>query len=1029
MQNGALRVYPLQDKDLSMNTLKEYWSFNVHDNDYGQIQGISSSYDDRFLITCGGDGNIFTFNILSPEDTHQELKAKIPSPRSGLEEKATEDIEDPNACNIEEVKQKEEYKRIMKEAEGKKKEKREKLIALRHEFLLLLQKNQELPKHMQLNREQFEIDHSFFLELNRQTAQRIQLVQKELAWEREKYLTGLQKLQHQFRDSLEFDTVVVHAIQSDHQISTYRLLAMSEKHSEDKLEQKQAEEKEIITEAKHTRIFEEEAEKLKTPEVRKKTIHYIESRYQQIERCVEKSDKMKAKIMKRKAEWDELYKSKPSDDYENPKDIEEIKAAQKNIRCYKLKTDINYRASEDKCMNTEKAAKRLRTLEMLIHKKKVSMNKEIMSLRDLKVSVIEEIKEFVQKLKSIQAALDLSECLPLPVIPKLHPDEVPENTFEYDTDTLLKFKEEQEAKAKLQEQPEGSPYSHAFKQRLLQTSIKESDPVAQSARVHLKKRASSQIIEQQQIFETEKAEPTEMELEILKREKIKNLYLQETLIKKINALVISFDAELCFLRHKKLKLDVQMKCADLQYMTWHEELLILKSFEKQENLLQGHVNTLISEQEAMQSKLNSYLAQMEDTKCEIVKLQERKKDLYASFQASLGENNKFAHFLTKVLKKKIKSVEKEVGREAGDRKSKEENDEESNLETDEENSGSEDEDSGDLVCPKSCNEALFRNTMQLRQKRLEIEKALTEEKKAAALLRRKYNSLAKKMKALETSLDTASRELETFQWEKQQRLNELHVVVPLKLHQVQYLPNGQMPSDFSQALVFSSQSLDYLQQRIVDLRNENTRQKEIYKEAQKQRKQLIQDKKDMEITIQRLEERCDNLMMKKFGQMVDFEAVQAHSVNICMEKLKVQLMEKEYLHSQELRVWEERILDLQQQLMKLTKENTSKLQQLNQFCLEKQQLETQLASPRNDPGMEFQGTGTTGMKELTRLESQYKQMAHDTALLTEEIHLLRRKDGCLRENLALLYRKNACPFLQPSSPQDSETPGESLPVL
>lgn len=44
-----------------------------------------------------------------------------------------------------------------------------------------------------------------------------------------------------------------------------------------------------------------------------------------------------------------------------------------------------------------------------------------------------------------------------------------------------------------------------------------------------------------------------------------------------------------------------------------------------------------------------------------------------------------------------------------------------------------------------CNEALFRNTIQLRQKRLDIEKALTEEKKAAANLRKKYNALAKKV--------------------------------------------------------------------------------------------------------------------------------------------------------------------------------------------------------------------------------------------------------------------------------------------
>lgn len=41
----------------------------------------------------------------------------------------------------------------MKEAEEKKNKKREELIALRHEFLFLLQKNQELPKHMQLHRE------------------------------------------------------------------------------------------------------------------------------------------------------------------------------------------------------------------------------------------------------------------------------------------------------------------------------------------------------------------------------------------------------------------------------------------------------------------------------------------------------------------------------------------------------------------------------------------------------------------------------------------------------------------------------------------------------------------------------------------------------------------------------------------------------------------------------------------------------------------------------------------------------------
>ncbi|XP_021254569.1 cilia- and flagella-associated protein 44 isoform X3 [Numida meleagris] len=1037
MQNGALRVYPLRDKDLSVNTLKEYWSFNVHDNDYGQIRGICCSYDDRFLITCGGDGNIFTFNILSPEDVHKELKAQIPPPRRGLEkEKAAEDIEDPNACNIEEVKQKKEYERIMKEAEDKKSKKREELVALRQEFLFLLQKNQELPKHMQLQREQYEMDRRVFEELNRQTAQRIQLVEKELAWEHEKHLIGLQKLQNWFRDSLEFDTVVVHAIQSNHEISTYRLLAISEKYYQDKERPswkktvlkrawKKTEKKEIVRERK-SRIVEREADKLKS-KVQKPTTRFIESKREQIKRIVEKSDKEKAKIMKRKEEWEELYKSKPSVDYEDPRDVQAIKEAQENMGCYKLKTATDYRVPQDKRMNTEKKMMQLASLEVVIYKKKVNMNKQIMALRDFKVSVVEEIKCLLQELKSVQAALDLSERLPLPLIPQLHPDEVPEKRFEYDRDILLKFKEGQAAKAKLQEQFEESLSSGAFRHSF-KSSYKETGSPQQTGSSHTIRRASSVIVEQQKVFVIEKAEPTEMELEILKKEKIKNIYLQETLINKINALVINFDAELRFLRHKKLQLDVQMKYADLSYITWFEELLILKNTEENENLLQGRVNTLHSEQEALQSKLNSYLAQMEDKMSEIVKLQECEKALYASFQASLGENNEFAHFLTKLLKNKFKCMQKKVERETDEKdESEEESDEESSLESDEEDSGSEDEISDISVCPKNCDKALFQNTIQLREKRLDIKEALIREKKVAAKLRKEYNVLFEKAKSVESSLNTAEKELDIFQWNKQQKLNDLYVVVPLKLHQVEYFFNGEIPRDFSQALVFTNQSLDYLQRRIVDLHHEKVTQREIYKEAQQQYKQLVRDKKEMEITIQRLEEKCSQLMMMKFGRVVDFEAVRARSVNIRVEELELQIIEKEYEHSQEIKEYAKRILDLQQKLMMLTKENTMKVRQLNQFCLEKQQLETKLDSLKDDLGVEFQGSRTADIKEKARMESQLKHLAHDGAILREEINLLSRKDGHLIEQLSLLTKNSR--FLQPSSPQDLETPDETFPVL
>ena len=49
---------------------------------------------------------------------------------------------------------------------------------------------------------------------------------------------------------------------------------------------------------------------------------------------------------------------------------------------------------------------------------------------------------------------------------------------------------------------------------------------------------------------------------------------------------------------------------------------------------------------------------MEEKKNEVAKLQDQEKALYSGFQTALGENNKFANFLMKVLKKRIKRVKK-----------------------------------------------------------------------------------------------------------------------------------------------------------------------------------------------------------------------------------------------------------------------------------------------------------------------------------------------------------------------------------
>lgn len=52
-------------------------------------------------------------------------------------------------------------------------------------------------------------------------------------------------------------------------------------------------------------------------------------------------------------------------------------------------------------------------------------------------------------------------------------------------------------------------------------------------------------------------------------------------------------------------------------------------------------------------------------KKDIEKLQEKEKGLHAMFVQSLGDNNKFADYLTKVFKKKIKRSKKKENAEGG----------------------------------------------------------------------------------------------------------------------------------------------------------------------------------------------------------------------------------------------------------------------------------------------------------------------------------------------------------------------------
>ncbi|KAM4888299.1 cilia- and flagella-associated protein 44 isoform 3-T3 [Thomomys bottae] len=1014
MRNGAIRVYILDYKDILLKTLKNYWHFSMHDNNYGCVKGISTSFDDRFLVTVGADSNIFVFNLFSELELQETIKAKVPSPRLGIEtETIPEDIEDPKAYSIENARRKREYDKLMKEVQEIKTKKKENIKVLRNQFLHFLVMNKELPTHMQFKRTDFDIDSKIRADINKNTAHKIQQVEKELAWDKEKHDLGLKKLQRRFRDPLENDTVIVHAIKSDHTITSYRLVKPSKyfklkrsslaERRQSKFERFEKEgpgKKDSQKDTAGSISIQEESIIDKGKKFRPKTLSeiMIENQIEKIRKLIHKAEKAQLKILQRKKEWEELYKSKPDDDYEDPKDVQAIKEAQTYMGDFNLKTAADYKIPEHMRINAAKKEEELGQLDSLVYRKKRHMNKCIISLRDLKLAVVEEIQCLIQELKTIHSTLHLSKHLPIPQVPQIYPDEIPEKRFQYDEETLVKFKQKQmKSEGEKLEQGRQSSSLSTGGGFLKLSSGKDGYPTTRDSLSRSSKASYGLGLDILKTMEFEKTEPTEVELEITKRDEVKHLYMQQYLSDRIQELITTFDAELHLLRHQKLKLDTQMKLSDLHHVTLFQEMLLLKNFEKQENILQERVNFLDKEEQDMQWKINETLKEMDEKKNEINTLLEQEKALYVGFQTALGENNKFANFLMKVLKKKIKRAKKkEVEGDADeDEESESSSEDESSLESDEDESGSEDEVFDDSICPTNCNPALFELALQLREKRLDIEEALVEEKKIVDNLKKEYDTLSKKVKVVGANLNAAEAALEAYQREKQQRLNELLVAIPLKLHQIEYVVLGEIPNDLSGTLVFSNHSLENLQKRIVQLQDENNKQHKLNKECRERRKMLIREKREMSKTIHEMEETVRQLMISKFGRVIDLEALQTLSVNTTLEELKIRKLRKELVNAKEMKIWEEKIARMRWELMMKTKEHTKKLQQMNDLCIEKKKLDSRLNTLQTQQGNAFQTPRKADIVAKEKITELIHVQAEQITALKEEIAVLRKKGGLI----------------------------------
>jgi septal ring factor EnvC (AmiA/AmiB activator) len=180
-------------------------------------------------------------------------------------------------------------------------------------------------------------------------------------------------------------------------------------------------------------------------------------------------------------------------------------------------------------------------------------------------------------------------------------------------------------------------------------------------------------------------------------------------------------------------------------------------------------------------------------KTEIENAIESRKQLEDQLVKIVAESNKHEEILTKIYRKKVKRKRrKENPLRAANGPKTDQDDEEnpvqefSDEDEDEDDSESEDSESDGAEisddCPPGCDSAVHTEVLRLREQRLDLEDHLNEVQKSIEASKKDNEICGKKEKVIASALKQAEQEIQEFQTQKQQRLNELDMVVCVYFH-------------------------------------------------------------------------------------------------------------------------------------------------------------------------------------------------------------------------------------------------------
>ncbi|CAH2076495.1 unnamed protein product, partial [Iphiclides podalirius] len=500
----------------------DYYYLPMHDNYTGAITCIEISSDGSRMFTCGRDGNIFSYFINFPEPLIPEL---VPPKR--LELPRVEKLKEPSTVDgelmsHEQLKQKEEYDKMMAIANAHKKHVREQLAELTVEYNKIIKANRALPYSQQID---LTLDPRPIAEQEKLLDEAKALTKRKLAHQLEASDLGYQKMYSRNIIQLDVFPFTLKAIRDPHvMIRPLRQKNLSQAFYDqfDEVHQKMAE----------AALRGRRAESVTRRTMAKKSswgpprvASFLLGLPPRPSHTLKKA-------------WQEHLSRKPDPNAMPPGAAEALKEAEATIGNRLLKTQPDYVAPPGH--NTQL---RICMTRKEIHDIKREFNEKVLDLRQHKLRLVDRMKSIGERLTEIRAEIPHNKIKQPPPVPTIDDDlEFPEKNLEIKPEVIQTgTKLPSNVAKKVQERKKSLTHPQ---QRVRQPRVPRFVPITESRPLA----ASWDLL---------KAKPDQessaIEVDIRERRITRHLYEQDMLLADAAMSIQQFDSRLGQLQRERIR--------------------------------------------------------------------------------------------------------------------------------------------------------------------------------------------------------------------------------------------------------------------------------------------------------------------------------------------------------------------------------------------------------------------------------------------------------------------------------------------